>query len=144
MIDVVKIVMDIIFFSILIICSIYDIKTGIIPIRYSVIGYILKSMELIFIEPEILKMNMFLSLITAVLMFSISYIGNLGGADVLIGILCTLNLSVNGLWGLVLSFAFAIPYTLKMKIDNNEHEYPFIPYITAGMVVITILKGAMI
>lgn len=140
--------MVLIMLCILIISSIYDIvNKHIIPLMIPAIGITIRIIELTVYEPlKMPEMCMMGVLIFIILLF-ISYFGNLGGADCLIGGMCGLYIGEPALLGMVFAFALSIPYTLQMKINDNEKEYAFIPYIFIGMaisLIISMKKGIII
>lgn len=130
------------FLFICIVCAatIYDLLGKPIPIWLTVVGISIKAYELITYEPYNLREHIFTSTICAIILFGVAYFGNLGGADCLIGTLIVFQMGMYGIVALVVSFILAIPYAVYMKIKNKEKEYPFIPYMMAGALIVLIIK----
>lgn len=125
----------IIFIAVLIIATIKDIASLYVPLFLSIIGYSTRIIELVIVTPHNIPFYTGITMISFIILLLVAYFGNLGGADCLLGSLCVFYLGIQGLWAIIISFVLAIPYAAWMKIKNNEHEYPFVPYIVVGVIL---------
>lgn len=139
------IVMYIVLLAILIIAALFDIVADHhVPIILPIVGYTIRVAELAVFELNYMKEYCMFSIIVFIMLFIMAFFGNLGGADCLIGSVCGLYLGVYALWGMLIAFILSLPYTIFMKIRNNEQEYAFIPYILMGMLItILCIKGGL-
>lgn len=127
--------------TVLTIAALFDILNNhIIPLIIPVIGFVVRFIELVLIEPQMIKEYILISILIFIILFLLCYFGNLGGADCLLGSICALYVGLYSLLGILLAFMLALPYTINMKKHDNEHEYAFIPYIWIGMMVVILLK----
>lgn len=129
-----------IFLWIVFIAAILDLLGKPIPVSLTIIGVSIKAFELLYFEPYNLHEHFFATLISAIILFGTAYFGNLGGADCLIGSLIVFQMGIYGIFALVVSFILAIPYAAYMKIKNKEREYPFVPYMMAGVLITSLYK----
>lgn len=129
-----------IFMGIVFAASIIDLLGNPIPIWFTILGVSIKVWELFRYEPYNLREHFFAALISAIILFGVAFFGNLGGADCLIGTLIVFQMGIYGIVALIISFVLAIPYAAYMKIKDNEKEYPFIPYMMAGVLLISYYK----
>ena len=110
-----------------------------VPISFSIIGFSIRFAELCYTNMDNIKYYISVTLISAFCLFFFgAYIGNLGGADCLIGTLCTFYMGTQGIIALMIAFILAIPYTIWMKIKSKEKEYPFVPFILVGVSLVLI------
>lgn len=127
-----------IFFMIIFIASVLDLLGKPIPVFLTVIGVMIKAVELLYYKPELITEHFFAALMAAIILFGVAFFGNLGGADCLIGTLVVFQMGVYGIIALIVSFILAMPYALYMRIRNKEQEYPFIPYIAVAVFLVSI------
>lgn len=127
-----------VFLIIIFSAAILDLLGKPIPITLTVIGVMVKAVEMTYYEPYLIREHFFASLLTAIILFGVAFFGNLGGADCLIGTLVVFQMGIFGIIALIISFILAIPYALYMKIKDKEQEYPFIPFIVVAVYIVLI------
>lgn len=137
--------MEYICLIILLIASIYDIRTMEVPLPLT-IGSPAAVVLLLMIQLLIGTIDPWQfgsCLFGGILLFGISFIGvrfwDFGGADALLNGLVGLTQGINGLYTVMLSFLLVLPYTIYMKVKNQEHAYPFVPYICAAYIITMLL-----
>ena len=111
-----------------------------VPVAIPAAGIMIRLIELGVCEDYKMKEMIFIAVLMFIMLFIMAYLGNLGGADCLIGAMCGLYIGIYALYGMIIAFALAIPYTLQMKVKEEEKEYAFIPYILIGMLVVMLIK----
>lgn len=68
-------------------------------------------------------------------MAALSMASSMGGADAILAGVIGLYLGSGVLFALLLAFLLALPLTIRMRAQGNEHEYPFVPFLLAGVVL---------
>ena len=77
--------------------------------------------------------------------FIVAKFTNFGGADVLLLTTIGFCLRLQAFFAAWLAFLFAIPYTIFIRYemsgipDNEKKEYPFVPFLFLGTLVVTVL-----
>lgn len=138
--------MDYICLIVLLIASIYDIRTMEVPLPLTLGSpaamFLLLIIQLLTgtIDPWQFGSCLF----GGFLLFGISFIGvrfwDFGGADALLNGLVGLTQGISGLYTVMLSFLLVLPYTFYMKVKNQEHDYPFVPYICVSYVITMLIS----
>ena len=122
---------NVVFATYLVAASVSDIKTHRVPLwmglaaagTRAVFLAIPGSRPLAYILPAALLFG----ILSAMAVF-----GGLGGADCIAGTLCGLYMGFAGIWAILFASAAALPYTLYMRFNVKEKEYPFLPFIAGG------------
>lgn len=126
---------------ILLIASVYDIKTKTVPLWITPCAL---SIRLVYLVTNIMQGTQVRGelkecMIAAFILFIVLYIGalvsNLGGADCLMAGIIGFALGLPGILAVAIGFGLALPYTIYMKATDNEHEYAFVPYLFAGFLI---------
>lgn len=77
-----------------------------------------------------LKESWLSALLSCFLLGLFVWLFHLGTADWAFGICISFALGYLGLVAIGISFLLCIPYTVYMKLKQNEHEYAFLPYMS--------------
>ena len=126
--------------------SIYDIRTLEVPLWLTCggIGIELSLLVELMITGDLPVKFFIMRLGFSIFLFVTFYIGmkygNFGGADTLLITMVYLAIGYDGIYAVMLSFVYVIPYTLYMKIKKCEHSYAFVPYLFAGYITVIIFS----
>ncbi len=128
---------------ILIIASFCDIKDMEVPVTLSGIAAVIRIIEMYIHQVQPMPYIPIAIIIFLILLF-FAIFGNMGGADCLIGCICGLYLGITAIYGMLIAYILALPYTIMLEIKKDRHDYPFIPYISAGMVMAMMIERSFV
>ena len=116
---------------VLLLASVSDIRTMEVPLFYWILPVFIKI-----IEKQIKMENILLSVSILICFMFFSFLSNFGGADALLIGTIVFVMGFYGIYAVLLAFVFALPYTLYLKIKDNEKPYPFVPFLFAGAFIV--------
>jgi len=124
---------------ILLIASICDIHTRTVPLSLTPVAIGATTFYLLFEYMQTGNTaSIFVSFGCGIGILTFFYISmkltKIGGADCLIASTIGFSLGCYGLWALLFAFLLNLPYVAALKVQKNEHEYPFVPFLTAGYI----------
>lgn len=126
----------------LIIASIFDAKTGMVPLWIAPAALVARFCYLC-IHPDLYTIlwDVFVGLGLFVFYYLYAfYEGRLGGADCMIIATVGFSLGYYGLYTTMLAALLSIPHILVARKRQNQ-TYPFIPYISAGYILMLFILG---
>ena len=116
---------------VLLLASVSDIRTMEVPLFYWVLPVFIKI-----IEKQIKTENILLSVSILICFMIFSFLSNFGGADALLIGAIVFVMGMPGIYAVLTAFILALPYTIYLKIKDNEKPYPFVPFLLAGTAVV--------
>ena len=116
---------------VLLLASVSDIRTMEVPLFFWVLPVFIKI-----IEKQIKMENILLSVSILICFMIFSFLSNFGGADALLIGTIVFVMGVSGIYAVLTAFILALPYTIYLKIKDNEKPYPFVPFLFVGTAVV--------
>lgn len=113
----------------------YDLQTGEVPLVLSSIYFIAGMMYALNYNMQKIEECLIAASIISIILIGFVIKANLGGADTIFLAVSAMFYGYVALYEVVIAFALSIPYAVYMKIKNNEHDYPFMPYITVANMI---------
>lgn len=144
-----NLIISLVLSSLLIIVTVCDVTTMIIPDRFIVISAILIILtKLIFFEINTFLMSLLYGVLAFTVMYLIMKFGDyifkketLGGADVKLMFIVGLCLEpFLALLVIIIASMIALPVSLVLLVKEREHAIPFGPFIMIGTMIVFLTK----
>lgn len=107
-----------------------DLQTGEVPLGLSFVYFVAGIIYVLNYNADRLEECLIAAFLISMILIGFVIKANLGGADTFFLTIAALFYGYTALYEVVVAFGLTLPYTIYMKVKKDEHDYPFMPFIT--------------